>query len=325
MEKVRIGFIGAGGIAGRHVGTLGQLKDAHIIAFADTDLARAEKRAEQIGGATAYGDFRVMLDKEKLDAVYICVPPFVHGLGTDAPEGAVLERNLPFFVEKPLAVEYAVAESIAERVAAQNLVTAVGYHWRYLDTTERAQAILRDHPARLALGYWLDGTPGVYWWQKDALSGGQMIEQATHIFDLALYLLGDAATVYAVGSRIERPAYPDIDVSDVTTAALTFASGAIGSFSSTCLLKRGHRVGLHLFGDGLILEIGGNEILIDTGDGPTTEKSQTDPVLREDADFLAAVRGEENRIRSPYAESLKTHRITTLAAQSVREGKVFAV
>jgi predicted dehydrogenase len=236
-----------------------------------------------------------------------------------------LERNLPFFVEKPLAVEYAVGEAIAKRVAEKSLVTAVGYHLRYMDIVERAQDILRDNPARLALGYWIDGTPGVAWWQKNATSGGQMVEQTTHIFDLARYLVGDVATVYAVGSHIDRPAYPDLDVSDVTTAALTFTSGAIGSLSSTCLLKRGHRVGLHLYGDGLILEINSGDLLIDMGAGQIIEKAQVDPVLREDADFLAAVRGQENRIRSPYAESLKTHRVTTLAAQSVREGKVFNV
>jgi len=49
------------------------------------------------------------------------------------------------------------------------------------------------------------------------------------------------------------------------------------------------------------------------------QPSQVDPVVLEDRDFLAAVRGEPNRIRCPYGEALKTHRVTTLAARSVRE------
>ena len=52
-----------------------------------------------------------MLDAEGLDAAYVCVPPFAHG----APELAVFERGLPFFVEKPLAADLETAEQIATR------------------------------------------------------------------------------------------------------------------------------------------------------------------------------------------------------------------
>jgi predicted dehydrogenase len=321
MEQVRIGFIGAGGIASRHVGTLTGLPDAKIVAFADQDLGRAEGLASRVGGgAKAYGDLRPMLDSEQLDALYICVPPFVHGLAPEAPETAALERGLPFFVEKPLSVEYEVAESIARAVAERGLVTAVGYHWRYLDTTERAQEILSKNPARLALGYWLDATPPVGWWQREKMSGGQMVEQTTHIFDLARVLLGDVSRVYATGARTARDGFADIDVCDVSLATLDFASGAVGSMASTCLLKWGHRVGLHLFGDGLAIEMSDREIMVDVGQGRPIQPSQVDPVVLEDRDFLAAVRGLANRIRCPYGEALKTHRVTTLAARSVREG-----
>lgn len=96
----------------------------------------------------------------------------------------MIEQKLPFFIEKPLATDLATAEGIAAGVATTGLVTAVGYHWRYLDTTERAQELL-SNPARLALGYWLDFTPPPAWWARREQSGGQMVEQTTHIFDLA--------------------------------------------------------------------------------------------------------------------------------------------
>ncbi len=62
-------------------------------------------------------------------------------------------------VEKPLATDLETAEEIARGVRERGLVTAVSYHWRYLDTTERARELLSRNPARLALGYWLDSTP----------------------------------------------------------------------------------------------------------------------------------------------------------------------
>ena len=78
MEQVRIGFIGAGGIAQRHFDVLRGFHDVKMVAFADPMLERALMLARR-GNAAAYEDYRVMLDQEQLDAVYICVPPFAHG------------------------------------------------------------------------------------------------------------------------------------------------------------------------------------------------------------------------------------------------------
>ena len=44
-----------------------------------------------------------------------------------------------------------------------------------------------------------------------------------------------------------------------------------------------------------------------------------DPVWREDRDFIDAVAAVENRIRCPYGEALKTHRVALAIAQSVDE------
>lgn len=95
-----------------------------------------------IAPARAYDDWRSMLDKEHLDAVFICVPPFVHG----PPEMELAERGIPFLVEKPLAVDAEIAEAIGVAVARAWLVTAVGYHWRWLDTLITHTVPLDDAP-----------------------------------------------------------------------------------------------------------------------------------------------------------------------------------
>ena len=203
MDMVRIGFIGAGGIAGRHVSDLLRFEDVTIAAVADPVEERAQAQAARCN-ANAYTDYAAMLDRETLDAVYICVPPFAHG----PLERAAVERRLPFFVEKPLACDWQTAVQIEQAVRACSLVTAVGYHWRYLDTVEEAQARLAANPAALVLGYWLDATPPPAWWRKEQESGGQMVEQTTHIFDVARVLVGDVTTVYATGARRERGRSP---------------------------------------------------------------------------------------------------------------------
>jgi predicted dehydrogenase len=315
MDQVRVGVVGSGWIAGRHIGNLQGFADVKIVAIADPIFERATAQAERCA-AQAYTSIQEMLEREKVDAVYICVPPLAHG----PIEEVLIEQKLPFFIEKPLATDLATAEGIAAGVAAAGLVTAVGYHWRYLDTTERAQELLSGNPARLALGYWLDFTPPPAWWARREQSGGQMVEQTTHIFDLARLLVGEVTEVYGVGASIPRPQFPDANVFDVSLATLRFASGAAGNMASTCLLAWPHRIGLHLFGDALAIELSEASMNVRSAETAETYAAQVDPFLLEDRAFIDAVQGKENRIRASYAEALKTHRLTVAAEESARAG-----
>ncbi|SFV38470.1 Predicted dehydrogenase [Devosia crocina] len=316
MNRTRIGFIGAGGIAQRHLGVLEQFDDVDLVAFADVDFDRALAAAARFG-ARAFGSHDELLSDESLDAVYICIPPFAHG----AAERAVIAKGLPFFVEKPISLDLKFAEELAAKIDAAGLITGVGYHWRYLDTVEEARRQLEQRPAQLVSGYWLDQTPPPQWWWHQDQSGGQMVEQTTHIIDLARYLVGDVTQVFAMAGHRDRADFPGLDVATVSTASLRFASGAIGNIGSTCLLNWGHRVGLHLFAEGLALELTDHDIMIDVGAGRPVRHAEGDPVWREDRDFIDAVRGAPSCIRCSYAEALKTHRIALAINQSAQTGQ----
>ena len=316
MTQTRLGFIGVGGIANRHIGVLEQFEDVAFVAFADPAEERAGAAAERFG-ACAYADFNEMLAKEQLDALYICVPPFAHG----APEQAAIGRSLPFFVEKPVAIDLALAERIAGAVAEAGILTGVGYHWRCLDTLDEAKALLADTPAQFLSGYWLDATPPPRWWWTQAQSGGQMNEQTTHLIDLARYLVGEVTQVFGLASHLPRRDFPELDVPTASTASLKFASGAIANIGSTCLLRWNHRVGLHIFADGLAMELTDRDIMVDVGRGRPIRGAGVDPVWREDRDFIDAVRGRENRIRCSYAEALQTLRVTDAIRRSVETGQ----
>jgi len=312
----RVGFVGTGVIANRHLGVLLGFDDVHVAAAADPNAEQVRAFVDRCG-ATPYGDMEAMLRRESLDALYICVPPFAHG----APEEAAISHGVPFFVEKPLAVDLPTAERIARRVAERGLVTAVGYHWRHLDTVARARELLRERPPRLALGYWLDVTPPPAWWTNAALSGGQLVEQTTHIFDLARVLVGEVTSVYTASSRLPRAAFPTADIDNASAITLHFASGAVGAIASTSLLHWPHRIGLHLFSEGMAIELSEFELMVDVGQGRPVQKAEGDPFAAEDRDFVDAVQGKPNRIRAPYAEALRTHRLAATATRSAREGR----
>lgn len=309
--------VGAGGVAQRHVGVLGALEGVRVVAIADPALEAAQALARTCD-ARAYAGVEQALDAVPADAVYVCVPPFAHG----EPERTVLARGLPLFVEKPVGVGLDVAEEIGALVAEAGVVTGTGYHWRCLSTVDRARDLLAGSPALLASGYWLDKRPPVPWWSRVERSGGQVIEQLTHILDLARVLLGEVVEVSAAGARMPVVADgPDRgDVDDATAATLRFTSGAVATLAATSLLRAKHRAALHTFGEGLVLELSETSLVVDDGSSRTEHVPAEDPRITVDREFVAAVRGE-GVTRAPYAEALRTHRVGCAVAESARTGQ----
>ena len=95
-----------------------------FVGWCDLNAQTAAQRQAQVGGAgEIFTDGEEMLDQIDVDAVYIMLPPFAHG----PVEDLILERGLPFFIEKPVAIDLAVAERVAAHVKEQELITSVGF------------------------------------------------------------------------------------------------------------------------------------------------------------------------------------------------------
>ena len=319
MDRCRIGLIGAGGVAERHARVLSSFPDAEVVAVADPDLVRAGALAGRYDAA-AYPSHGAMLAEVELEGVYICVPPFAHG----EPEWAAVEAGLPFFVEKPLALDDATAWRIGAAVADRGLLTAVGHHWRYLTAVERAQDLLVSRDVRLALGYWLDKVPPVPWWLHRDRSGGQVIEQAVHVLDLLRVLVGEVAEVQAVACATPPPGAgadggPFTDAA--TAATLRFAGGAVGTLAATCLLRWKHQAGVQLFADGIALEVTETALSYDTGGGPIVIADDGAAKNRVDRAFVDAVLGRGDGIRASYGEALRTHVLACAIARAAQTGQ----
>lgn len=317
---VRIGFIGTGGIAGAHRKALAQIANAKMVAFCDTDESRANAAATEHGG-TAYTDYRQMLDQAELDAVYLCLPPCFHG----EFEAAVIERGLPFFIEKPVDVDLNRARATLAAIEAKGLITGAGYHWRHYDTVDWLKSEIGDEPIGFALGFWNGGTPGVWWWRKMETSGGQMVEQCTHIIDLARYFLGEVKTVYAQYNLYRmNHELEGLDVPDAGCATLTFASGAIAQISTTCALQGYGQVGLELHFGGARAWITG-KVTVQGGKyaEAVTRDPAVNPTVREDQFFVDAVEGtgDPALIRAPYAEAVRSLEVSLAMNESARTGQ----
>jgi len=318
---VRIGFIGTGGIAQHHMNQLLQIEDVRIACGYDTSsetLIKASKRFE----FTPYDDLDKMLDSEVLDCVYICVPPFAHG----EIEKKVIERNLPFLVEKPIGINLDTVKEILSLIEKRGIIVSVGYHWRYMDITKEAKELISPEKIGMVLGYWMGGLPMVPWWRRKEQSGGQFVEQTTHIVDLARFIVGDVEEVYALFDRRLVFDVEGMNVPDVGTVNLKFKNGVIGNISNTCALNFGYTVGLHIYGRNIVIEVLGNKLVINEQGKKIEKQARLNPSLEEDRIFINAVKTKDpSRILSTYRDAAKTLAVTLSAWDSAGENSVVKV
>lgn len=300
----------------RHLRELTQIGGSQFVAFCDIVIEKAERAVTQYGGK-AYADYNEMLAREELDAVYISIPPFAHG----GPERAVIAAGLPMFVEKPVHMDADDAKAIASQIQEKGIITAVGYQERYLDIIDKAQELLVSRRVGFFMGYWMGGMPGG-WWREKAKSGGQLMEQTTHEFDMARYLFGEVQTVYAVARHGLIPD-TDYDIEEASAVSLQFESGVFGVMFSACFTKNGmRRSGLDIFcQDGSLEYRLRRALVLTTANGTTTWNPQNNCTIDMDSTFIEAVRtGDGSAIRSPYPDAVKTAILSIAANQSLETG-----
>jgi predicted dehydrogenase len=317
---VKVGFIGAGGIAGHHMNTMSANPDAVLTAFCDVDVSRARAAAKLYGGK-AFVSHKTMLAKVDLDAVVICVPPFAH----KTQERDVIEVDLPFFTEKPVGLSVRRCESNLELIKQKDVVTAVGYHLRYQDSAKLAREAVKGQTISLVQGQWIGGMPGVAWWRVMNESGGQAVEQTTHIFDLARYVVGEVTEVYATASTGNMTDVENYDVHDSSAANLVFESGAVGTIFSSCVVGPGGGVNLtiHMKDDSITVT---GDFERDRPGLRETRSNSTNATDAEQRAFLKAVAtGDRSDILCDYAEGLKTLKVSLAVNESIRKHKIITL
>jgi predicted dehydrogenase len=319
---LRVGFVGAGGIARAHLANLAQMQDLEVRCISDIVLDRAREAAAPLG-ATAYDDCTKMVESEALDAVYVCLPPAAHG----SLEIELADLGLPFYIEKPLHLDLMVAVQVESMVREKGLITSVGYQLRYSDAVRAARRYLTDRQLALAQGFYVVGMPGASWWRQKELSGGQVVEQSTHIFDLLRYLAGEVETVRAIASTGLMSDIQDYDVDDASVAILEFSNGTIGQLVSSCVLKDGGEpdVGLRFDGRDFTVKLTADSLEI--ADDEETESQSFPPPAdgwlgHADRTFVEALRrGDGSAIRSDYSDSLRTLALTLAVNKSLETGE----
>lgn len=314
MSQVRIGFIGSGGIARSHMKRLKEIENAEVVALMDVAEDMAKSAAKEFGG-NVYTDHKKMLDSEKLDAVYVCVPPFAHG----TIEVDVAEAGCHVFVEKPVTMHMDVGLRAKEAIEKAGVISGVGYSMRYSASSAVLKEFLEDKQvAAVRVDRWCSLIEKS-WWRRYDQSGGQLTEMITHQVDLLRYVIGEVKAVHAsYGYELTRP-IDGVTIPDTQAATFVFEKGAIATVMGFCMAKNVYVGGTQFWLDDMTVTLGrgGIEVKPEGVEVPAAPEN----VMSIDQAFIhACATGDTAAMRIDYADGLKSAEVVIAANRSADAG-----
>ncbi len=227
-RTLRIGLIGAGRMGSHHTELLRQEPDVQVVAACDLIPERAQKLADSWNGR-AYTRYAEMLDREELDAVYVCTPTYNHA----AIGLACVERDLPLFLEKPVDLDLGAAARLLQAAEERKTLVSVALHWRYTRGYEAAAQAMAGKPVSLVNLRWYWTRPPIPWMWDRAQAGGQIVDQNIHLIDLAQALVGDITHVHAFYNEKQTNFDEGFDNWDGYAVSFRFRNGAVGLCAGT--------------------------------------------------------------------------------------------
>lgn len=238
------------GIGMAHVAGYLSSPDANLVAVADAWAERRErvggtfdqgimlnlrplldeellsKRWEELG-IRVYDDVRLIAEDPDIELVSLCTPDDTH-----EPYGVMLlEAGKHLLLEKPVALSVASARRLAAAAEANDRRISIGFEMRVNPAVLKIRELIGAGFVGNVRAFSLYQHRGSFrrdkwqkWIQERERSGGMLVEETCHWFDLARYLTGDEIThLHCVGTDL---VHADFDYEDIAFIQGTFAGGA---------------------------------------------------------------------------------------------------
>ena len=248
-EKIRVGFIGTGGIAGRQAGVLAERDDVEVVSGADVSEEALAAFGDKFELSSTFDDYEAMLAEAELDAVSVCTPNFLH----KDPTMKALKAGCDVMVEKPMAMNAEEAQQMIDTAREEDRTLVIGFQYRlspeaqalkqYVDEGQIGTPLFARVQAlrRRGIPNW-----GVFG-RKELQGGGPLIDIGVHMMEMAHYLMGRPEPVSAsactftylshkpseVRSRWEGWDYETYTVEDLANGFIRFENGSCMAVESS--------------------------------------------------------------------------------------------
>lgn len=238
MDRFRVGLIGTSFARNVQAVAFGRHPGFELVAIAGSDTTKTARIAAELGIAGAHGDWRAMLERERLDLVSIATPVDLH----HPMMLAALAGGAHVLCEKPTALHRHQAAEMRDAARAAGRVAAINHEFRFQPARRTALDLVRrgaiGTPRRGAIlgRYPIWPRPesrGMTWLSDRARGGGILGALGSHHTDCLRRFFGEPETALA-SVRVSQPrrgpapgqAEGRATADDACTVHSTFASGA---------------------------------------------------------------------------------------------------
>ncbi len=236
VDELRFGFIGAGEIALQTARALADADRARLVAVTDADPDLARDLAGR-HGAEAVDSTDELVARDDVDAIYVAVPHFLHGVM--ALTAARAGKHV--LLEKPTGTSAEDAERTLRAVRECGVTLSVPFVLRYSAVWRKTREIVADghlgelqgirvvYTGQKPESYWQGGYSGRSKsdWRTRLLQagGGVLIMNVVHDIDAVRWATGmEAERVFAEYGTFNTA----VEVEDYVGVVIRYRGGAVG-------------------------------------------------------------------------------------------------
>jgi predicted dehydrogenase len=203
MKDLKIGVIGTGKRGGLADHAHKPDKGVIITAGADPyDVSRKQFK-EKYPQAEIYEDYRELLDKADIEAVFICSPDYCH----EEQTLSALDAGKAVYLEKPMAITIEGCDRILDRMEKKGSKLYLGHNMRHFESILTMKKIIDEGTIGNIQAVWCRhfvsyGGDAYFkdWHSEQKYSTGLLLQKGAHDIDVIHWLAGGyAETVTAMG------------------------------------------------------------------------------------------------------------------------------
>ena len=229
MTMLKVGILGAGGIASAMAKPISQMTSARNFAVASRDLNKAREFAAKWGMTKAYGSYEEMLADPGVDLVYVATPHSHH-----YPHVKLcLEHGKHVLCEKAFTVNAAQARELFRIAREKHLLLTEAMWTRFLPMRGTINEVLRSgivgKPWLLTanLGYMISQVERL---KEPSLAGGALLDVGVYPLNFAAMVFGNDP-VSITGTAV----LSDKGVDRQDSITLRYADGKIAVLNATMM------------------------------------------------------------------------------------------